>query len=647
MDAVTLGIAKKYVDETAKGLGAVKGAPCTIKSITEGEDGSTIIFAWTGADGTEQTGTTFLPRGPQGVPGEKGEPGADGAPGKDGKDGADGAPGKDGKDGSGVDTEARAQISALSEKTEELNAGCRDEEFDFGIIVGMARPDENPNKLEASTPRMTVEKLITVQDGMGIIATDTPDYQWAVAKFDENFAKLSTTGWANITNMDLSGCAYAAINFKRKDNAVCTHGDANALLDAIRVVSRESIYIKTINGFKPDQNGNFDLSKAKESYAKFALINGVSSGHTGKFDYTIANRATIRDFISVVNGGQIIFMGSATYNYSPIRLTSDMEEVGYMGWIDTAQFDLDYTGYLKFNIQRKDGGNMDAAELEEIAKLIKVRTQPEDNPVLDYKMELRADLMNSITLEFNRTEGACYQLVRIPMTTNDGRKVRPVVRLTSADGSLDGEKCSTLNYAKREKTAFAMNAGLFDVSTAKPLGQTIIDGVSIVNTPHPQGANNETISETECYPLCIDADGWLSAPYAKDVDTATMISDGVVQATTGWVKLVENHEITADEIATEIVHPGPYVQNVIGQFDNGDYIVCSVSRRGYNNSAPNDNGLTYTQVAQILVDKGVKFAYALDGGGSAQTVLGMRHINPIYEGTAGRAIPSVIVFKAT
>ena len=96
MDAVTLGIAKKYVDETAKGLGAVKGAPCTIKSITEGEDGSTIIFAWTGADGTEQTGTTFLPRGPKGDPGKKGDPG------------------EPGKDGSGVDTEARAKIAAIS-----------------------------------------------------------------------------------------------------------------------------------------------------------------------------------------------------------------------------------------------------------------------------------------------------------------------------------------------------------------------------------------------------------------------------------------------------------------------------------------------------------------------------------------------------
>lgn len=69
MDFATLAAAQNYVNKTAQSLGAVKGAPCTIKSITEGEDGSTIVFSWTGADGTEQTRSTFLPRGPQGESG--------------------------------------------------------------------------------------------------------------------------------------------------------------------------------------------------------------------------------------------------------------------------------------------------------------------------------------------------------------------------------------------------------------------------------------------------------------------------------------------------------------------------------------------------------------------------------------------------
>ena len=122
--------AKKYADDTLKGLGAIKGSPCTIKSITEGEDGATIVFAWTGSDGVEQTETAFVRRGPQGDPGAKGDPGVsptvtvsnitdghrvtvtDAA----GTRSFDVLNGKPGKDGSGVDAEARAQIAALSEE---------------------------------------------------------------------------------------------------------------------------------------------------------------------------------------------------------------------------------------------------------------------------------------------------------------------------------------------------------------------------------------------------------------------------------------------------------------------------------------------------------------------------------------------------
>lgn len=569
------------------------------------------------------------------------------------EDGAKGDPGSDAnvtaeniKTALGYTPADKVVVDQLTQEMAAFNAGAHDAERDWDILVNHVRDDGKFNTSYAVNGRMTNANPIPVSKNTRIIATELPDYLWAFAKYDASGTFLNGSGWMNISSQSLDHDGYININFKRANGGAVSEADAETIRNGVQIVSRDAIYIKTINGVAPGADGNINLDDVKETYAEIKLINGVTNGNTGKFEYTAANRATIADFISVVKGGKIIFTGAATYNYSPIRLTQDMENVGYMGWIDSAEFELDYTGYLKLNIQRKDGGNMDAEELEKIAKLIKVRTNPIDDPVYKYQREVRADLINSITLEFNRTEGASYQLVRIPMTTNDGRKVRPVVRLTSVDGSLNGEKCSTLTYAKRENTAFAMNAGLFDVANAVPLGQTIIDGVSIVNTPHPQGANGETISETECYPLCIDANGWLSAPYPKTVDTATMIADGVVQATTGWVKLVENYEIAADEIATEIVHPQPYVQNVIGQFDNGDYIVCSVSNKGYGNIAPNDNGLTYTQVAQILVDKGVKFAYALDGGGSAQTVLGMRHINPIYEGTTGRAIPSVIVFKA-
>lgn len=55
LDVVSMAIARNYTDKTVEGLGAVKGAPCTIKNITEVEGGQKVTFEWTGTSGTKQT----------------------------------------------------------------------------------------------------------------------------------------------------------------------------------------------------------------------------------------------------------------------------------------------------------------------------------------------------------------------------------------------------------------------------------------------------------------------------------------------------------------------------------------------------------------------------------------------------------------
>jgi exopolysaccharide biosynthesis protein len=127
------------------------------------------------------------------------------------------------------------------------------------------------------------------------------------------------------------------------------------------------------------------------------------------------------------------------------------------------------------------------------------------------------------------------------------------------------------------------------------------------------------------------------------VDTAKMIADGVKYAVTGWGKVIDNFAPCSDTVENEIVHSETYIRQVIGQFQNGDYMVCTVDKSRGN--VLNEAGLTYADLAQLLVDKGVKFAYSLDGGGSAETVIGKRQLNPIYEGTVGRSVPTVITFE--
>lgn len=85
MDLITLGMSKKYTEDTTIGLGAIKGAPATIEKITPVEGGNNVTFLWTGTDGTQQRQTLFVangqkgeagPQGPRGEKGEKGEPGS-------------------------------------------------------------------------------------------------------------------------------------------------------------------------------------------------------------------------------------------------------------------------------------------------------------------------------------------------------------------------------------------------------------------------------------------------------------------------------------------------------------------------------------------------------------------------------------------
>lgn len=248
----------------------------------------------------------------------------------------------------------------------------------------------------------------------------------------------------------------------------------------------------------------------------------------------------------------------------------------------------------------------------------------------------------SIDIEYGRYEGASYYLCRIPKYATNGKRIAPKVAMTTTDKvSVSGTKCSALTFAQREKTVFCVNAGLFKLGALTPEGQVIIDGVSIANTPMTSD-NGSAIADDECYPLCIDADGNLSAPYERSIDTADMIADGVKYAVTAWGQFIENFAAADNSKYDEIVHAGNYIRQSIGQFQNGDYFVCTVDQS--RNSVSNEAGMTYATLAELLISKGVKFAYSLDGGGSCETVIGNRQINPIYEGTAGRSVPTVIYF---
>lgn len=455
-------------------------------------------------------------------------------------------------------------------------------------------------------------------------------------------------GWNAMTSTPLYlDNGYFKMNFKRADNAEITDEDLETL--------KSYVTITQFNILDDIEKLYLYENKGTPIMSPFNLETGsLSNGIT----VDMPNRARFIKKIKVTEKTVITFpkVGIYLYGYAFYDENGNYDGVDH-GWKYPSNYptiEFSAPGYVRLNFCRTDNANITDEDLIAIKDYLVIETYKNVEDLVNdldkvsnelenkiNTVENKNNAINSINIEYGRTNGASYVLARIPKICNNGNALRPKVRLTSEDGTLTGTKISALKYAQNNDTIFTVNAGLFDMSAMTPLGQTIIDGVSLTNTPMTDD-NGTAISDVECYPLCIDANGDLSAPYARSVDTADMIADGIVHAVTGWGKIVDNFVACSDTVENEIVHAGTYIRQCIGQYQNGDYFICTVDMS--RNTIENEAGITYADLAELLISKGVKFAYSLDGGGSAETVIEKRQINPIYEGTIGRAVPTVIVF---
>jgi exopolysaccharide biosynthesis protein len=233
---------------------------------------------------------------------------------------------------------------------------------------------------------------------------------------------------------------------------------------------------------------------------------------------------------------------------------------------------------------------------------------------------------------YDETTGAYYTVVRIYKQKIDGSYQYPFVYAPNGSGS--GDK-STYDMTHGDGWLLAINAGVFNTSNCKPDGIVIQNGVVIQNSP--------TATHSQNKPMTIDRNGNFGyASYNADADE--LATSGVVSAVCGFMPIVVNYEIVPASEWNSVSH---YTQNaqrqIIGQWGNGDYAIITCEGRGYHNS----DGWTIAEAQAVCVKHGLKFAYNLDGGGSTETMLGLKPINTIYEGTTGRIVPTFIVFNGT
>lgn len=278
----------------------------------------------------------------------------------------------------------------------------------------------------------------------------------------------------------------------------------------------------------------------------------------------------------------------------------------------TGAVNASYDGSSAVEIKISDsGGNVDQSGKTPLDTFL-------DNTDVDYAYD--ADTV------------AYYTVIRIYKQKLDGSKQYPFVYAPNGAGA--GDK-STYDMTVEDGWFLAINSGIFNTGTKKPDGILIQNGSVLQNSP--------SATHSKCKPLTIDGNGNLGYA-AYDADAENLVKNGIVSAVCGFMPIIVDYAAVPDSEWNSVSHYTDNAQRqIIGQWGNGDYAIITCEGRNHHNS----DGWTIAEAQSICIKHGLKFAYNLDGGGSTETMLGLKHINTIYESTTGRIVPTFIVFNGT
>lgn len=240
--------------------------------------------------------------------------------------------------------------------------------------------------------------------------------------------------------------------------------------------------------------------------------------------------------------------------------------------------------------------------------------------------------------------GALYSTLYVPQTNEYGEKQYPFVIWPNYP---NGGNESALEMNKRLKFLCAINGS----GCLNPYGE----GVTVSGRPYGPIIQNNVLlqdaSEHSANLITIDQNGNLG--YQRGIVSPSQIVEmGIVSACGGYGPMLIDYQDAEtvdsdfsylfDSTRTQVLFQDAQRQ-AICQYGNGDYLI--ITSEGRNNCG--GGFFTILDMRRICKQHGVKFAFMLDGGGSAETVVGNKQINTIYDNQYGRRLPTFIVFNGT
>lgn len=233
----------------------------------------------------------------------------------------------------------------------------------------------------------------------------------------------------------------------------------------------------------------------------------------------------------------------------------------------------------------------------------------------------------------NQKVGTSYVVVRIPLYKDDGSMIRVAVKPTSETSKLGDDNCTNVyDFAQKQDYLHVINGGIYlDPFSKEADGITIINGEILKST-------GVELFDQEQYVLGITDKGDFRVYYNESAEY--ILEDGCVHAITGFVPLIE-HQKPVDEKVLEICphHMDRHPRQIIGRYSNGDYFTFWCDGR-----IDGENGMTLLECMDTIIDdfgEEVDFAFNLDGGGSARSMVGKKQITRTIE---ERPVSNVIIF---